>query len=237
MNDDPVRWKDGESDAPDLVRRLLRVVPATPPPSDANLALARAKIEAIATSSLKATLFSAKGVLALGIGTLGAIVVVGGMLVSAPRVVPRPLTSVDTAPAPSAAQESIVTASAESAPVASAAVTPQGPASASAGTKRPPAPTGDELRAESLALERARASLDARPAQTLEDLREQSARFPRGQLGSDREYLAISALTKLGRRDEAKARARTFLLHHASSPYATAVRRVLVEVPAPANAP
>lgn len=81
----------------------------------------------------------------------------------------------------------------------------------------------DELLAEAESLERARARISADPAGALALLAEHRRLFPRGQLGAEREVLTIDALSRLGRRDEARTRAEAFLKRHPASPYAAKV--------------
>jgi hypothetical protein len=52
-------------------------------------------------------------------------------------------------------------------------------------------------------------------------------KFPSGQLAADREYLAIRALKKLGRDDDARARGEAFLAKYPQSPYALYVRKLI----------
>jgi hypothetical protein len=81
-------------------------------------------------------------------------------------------------------------------------------------------------------IEKARGSLDANPAVALAGIDEHARRFPRGQLAPEREYLRVRALRRLGRVDEAKARARAYLVTFPSSPHTAAVRKILSELEA-----
>ena len=83
------------------------------------------------------------------------------------------------------------------------------------------------LREEALMLEAARAALQGgdthRAQQVLHDMR---VRFPRGQLGEEREVLAIEILARSGRAAEAVSRASAFLESHPRSPYAPRMREL-----------
>ncbi|WP_437746752.1 hypothetical protein WMF39_18110 [Sorangium sp. So ce1504] len=102
----------------------------------------------------------------------------------------------------------------------------------------PPAPTGsaasdrDDLLREATRLEQARALLARSPEASLAALDEHRREFPRGQLTAEREFIAIDALVRLGRTEEAHARAEAFLTRHASNPYAGRVRRLVGRAPA-----
>jgi hypothetical protein len=67
-------------------------------------------------------------------------------------------------------------------------------------------------RVEVALLDRAQASLAGRPADALASCEEHARRFPKGTLVQEREVLAIDALLRLGRREEAEARAARFRL-------------------------
>jgi hypothetical protein len=71
-----------------------------------------------------------------------------------------------------------------------------------------------------------RKALASEPGRALALAEEGHARFPRGVFWQEREEAAISALSKLGRSDEAKARARVFVARHPESPYAEGLRRL-----------
>jgi hypothetical protein len=68
-------------------------------------------------------------------------------------------------------------------------------------------------------LKRARSALSSEPAQSLQLVEKARQRFPRSSFGQEREFIAISALYKLGRRGEAGARERAFRERHPRSAY------------------
>jgi hypothetical protein len=90
--------------------------------------------------------------------------------------------------------------------------------------------TKGSLSEESAIVSRARATLATNPVATLERVEEHARRFPSGELASEREFLRVSALRRLGRTAEARAMAQRYLTTYAESPYATSVRRILVEL-------
>lgn len=80
---------------------------------------------------------------------------------------------------------------------------------------------------EARLLETARASLASEPALSLEIVRLHQVRYPRGQLSAERELIAVDALLRLGRRDEAEQRAAPRLAEDADSLYAKRFRQLL----------
>jgi outer membrane protein assembly factor BamD (BamD/ComL family) len=59
-------------------------------------------------------------------------------------------------------------------------------------------------------LKRARAALEAHPARALRLARQHARRFPEGDLVQERQVVVVEALVRLGRVEEARARARRF---------------------------
>ncbi|HTV23931.1 MAG TPA: hypothetical protein VMG12_34810 [Polyangiaceae bacterium] len=72
-----------------------------------------------------------------------------------------------------------------------------------------PDPAADGL-AEIALLEQAQGVLKSHPAEALAYTRRHQARFPNGALAQEREVIAIEALERLGRNDDARARAAEF---------------------------
>jgi hypothetical protein len=87
----------------------------------------------------------------------------------------------------------------------------------------------DKYLQEAMLVARARKSLAYDAKATLELTEQIASEFPSGQLVEERRALAIRALAKLGRLDEAKERAADFLADHAKGPHAAAVRRAIGE--------
>jgi hypothetical protein len=81
---------------------------------------------------------------------------------------------------------------------------------ASAGTSAPP-------ERELPLLTRAQAALPADPAGALALCEEHARTYPAGTFAQEREVIAIDALVRLGRRDEARSRAARFAATYPSS--------------------
>lgn len=160
----------------------------------------------------------------------------GVMAAAAPPITPPPITSEaalarpqeSASPAPNAA-----VSAPRPKPSSSAVAAPSAASTAAATSSASPASPagGDTLAEESAIIGRARASLASNPSATLLAVDEHTRRFPRGELGSEREYLRISALRRLGRVDEAKTHAKAYLAKYPSSPQAPAVKSFLAEAP------
>jgi hypothetical protein len=88
-------------------------------------------------------------------------------------------------------------------------------------------PADDKYLQEAMLVARARKALAYDAKATLELTQTIAKDFPAGQLVEERRALEIRALARLGRLDEAKARATGFLADHAKGPHAAAVRRAI----------
>lgn len=97
------------------------------------------------------------------------------------------------------------------------------PSSKPADVKRPSseventAPAAEE--SESSLLNRAHAAVSSNPDHALSLTAEHSRRFARGMLVQEREVIAVEALARLGRTDEARARATMFHSNYPNSAY------------------
>jgi hypothetical protein len=89
----------------------------------------------------------------------------------------------------------------------------------------------DALLREAGRLAEIRAAFARSPEAPLTVLDEHRAEFPDGQLAADREIVAIDALLRSGRDDQARTRAGAFLLQFPSSPHAGRVRRLTDAAP------
>ncbi|WP_437592534.1 hypothetical protein [Sorangium sp. So ce1000] len=102
---------------------------------------------------------------------------------------------------------------------------------------RPPAPEevaaadSDDLVRESNLVDASRAALAQDPEAALAALDRHQAEFPKGRLAEEREFIAIRALVRLGRADEARARAAAFFARYPSSSFAEPVRRIVGAAP------
>jgi hypothetical protein len=76
-------------------------------------------------------------------------------------------------------------------------------------------------------LQRAQDALSSDPARSLALASEHARRFPKGMLAEEREVLAIEALMKLGRSDEANARASRFRATYPSSTHLPRIESVV----------
>src|SRR5205085_9990249 len=75
----------------------------------------------------------------------------------------------------------------------------------------------ESVKTEAQLLQQAQAGLADDPALALAQATEHARRFPGGALSQEREVIAILALQKLGRLDEARARAERFLARYPAS--------------------
>jgi predicted component of type VI protein secretion system len=134
---------------------------------------------------------------------------------AAPRVAPPPVTPPPEPPVTEAPEPEVVVPPAAASPNAS------------------PEASARSLSAEATLLEQARREMrrDANMALAIAD--EHRARFPKGQLGSERTLIQIEALHRLHRDDEARTLAKRLLGGANAGLYAERVRRFLGESAAP----
>jgi hypothetical protein len=143
-----------------------------------------------------------------------------------------PLASSAVAPSsPPLADPSAAAPPASSSTTPAASIPPGLVATASIPTGTATSPTAQnsasDVVEEHALLAEARRSLGSSPAQTLSLVQQHQRRFPRGMLSTEREFLRISALSRLGRTGEARAAADRFLAAHRGSPYAAEVERLV----------
>jgi hypothetical protein len=223
---DPPRLRDSDSEE---IRSLLRH--ASPPRSmtaEERRRTERRIAQAGGAAAGLGVLFWIKG-LAFG-ATLGAAVIVGHVVVEdvilqdpegPPAVASPPRASV-RAPVPML-REPVVDAALDV--EEEAAPTPT--ASAGAVEKPDAGSTGDPLAAELALLQRAQASLASNPAAALALTEDHARRYPKGQLGMEREIVAVDALHRLGRHAQADRRARALLGRAKGSLYEERVRDLI----------
>jgi hypothetical protein len=93
------------------------------------------------------------------------------------------------------------------------------------------APEVDTLTREIALIDAARRDVATMPARSLAAADAHRRAFPDGQLGAEREFLAVEALRRLGRSDEARARASALSSRYPASSYATRAVRLLQSAP------
>jgi hypothetical protein len=89
-----------------------------------------------------------------------------------------------------------------------------------------PAPS-DALVREIALIDAAREQVSRAPARALTALDTHRHEFPTGQLAAEREFLAVEALRRLGRIDDARGRAAALAAQHPQSSYAARAQRAL----------
>jgi hypothetical protein len=223
------RWLESD-DVDDEIRTLLRAAPVPRAMTGAERARSARSLARIAALPAAAgTLFWVKNVALAGVlGAMGGLAVSGAVVLAdrpepaspaipaalpAPRAPEPPATAVASAPPPPAEPEP--------------AVAPRRPPPSVASSPR----TADSLAEETAKLERARRALGSDPGGALALLDEHAAAFPSGKLGAERELLAIDALVRLGRRDEARVRARAMLARSPGGLYAERLEKMFGGAP------
>lgn len=221
--------------------------PGAPPPGDGGASAAAKGATAAKSAAAAKGATVAKGAAAVGGGLVKSALIGAGSAVallatysvvtpSQPDPGPPATTTVTTVQDPIPFSATIPLPPPTAMPAATASATASAAAPRPVIEPRPAvsaAPTATAepesretlLREESRLVGEARAALrrgDAAGALSmLETIR---ARFPGGGLGQEREALAIEALARAGRRDEAKARAAAFVEAHPTSPFVTVVQ-------------
>jgi hypothetical protein len=214
MSQDPIRFRDELSDAPQELRALLeRAHQDVPNAAElASLAARTAPLFGPPSAATGLGLGAKLGLLALGLS--GAVLVALGA--AQDGAVEEPKTAPVAAPAPDRSERPAISppAAPESARHGTPVVTPASPepeAAAPTSAKKVDKPglkAGGPSEAE--LLERARRLLGSNPSGALELAQQHRARFRGGVLAQEREVIAIEALRKLGRQAEADARADAF---------------------------
>jgi hypothetical protein len=241
---EPTRWRET---GPEEVRALLQHAVVPRPMNAAERSrMARRVARLAAIPAGLGVLFWVKGV-ALG-AVIGAISLtaavslqkgwVGGRHDAAPvpvHPVHLAAPAVPTASSnatPEVSSKEILSAAASSA----FPLVPSVPSTASAEADASPDARVDTLAEEATLLEQARAAIGANPARALELTEQHASRYPRGQLGIEREIVAIEALKGLGRSGEARARADALLSRARGSLYEDRIRNLFPGAPASSSA-
>lgn len=227
---EPERWRD---DGPEEVRALLRAARPTQVMTAEQQARSRERVgRYVAAATMAAALSWVPGAaLGAGLGLVAVAAMYGVPAWIAPERAPEVIPTATVAgPAPSTPAP--VTSAA---PVMSAlpSADPPAPPRASSRPSAPPASASaepvavDPLAEEVALLDRARAALGASPAEALALTAEHAARFPQGKMGMEREIVAIDALRRLGRADEARARGEVVLSRARGSLYEERVKKLI----------
>jgi hypothetical protein len=238
----PTRWR---VKGPDEIRDLLRHAPKTRDLGPSDRARTRARVAQLGGIAAVATGLSLLQSAALGAGlavlTLVAVEIGTTWLASSsPSPSPAPSALVVARPLTSAAPSSTSPVASSSPPLdhdhdlalaldppaRSAARRPDALPSVEVPPISPPR-ASDSLAEEAALIERARAALASRPAESLARTEEHAARFPTGMLGMESELVAIDALTRLGRGAEAHARAEALLARARGGIYEARLRQLL----------
>lgn len=258
MTEDPIRWLDDPTLSASLRADLAHGATATVQGLDTTAGLAA--LRGAITAQTGALAPAAAGGTSFGTKALVGVLVIGSGLGlwkalstdDASTSTREPVAVIE--PAHDEVIEPVAPAAAipEEAPVVGAAIVPEPPVAEVvpvAPTKRddrsdrrrdgvkpaavtPDAPTSDDRYIQEATLvARARKSLASDPARTLALTDQIASEFPSGQLVEERRALAIRALAKLDRLDEAKERATDFLADYAKGPHAAAVRRAIGDTP------
>jgi hypothetical protein len=246
---EPERWLTRPDLAPPGAVELLRAaqLPSPPPPELRNRL--GTELERLASAprihSIRWPFLS--GVVVVAAGAAGWLAL--SRLHAAPRSVADGVPAVLHQPRPVAARLPVEPAVALApSPPAERPVAPVPPAHTT-GPRRAPArpvavrapkasapklaarraiePAADSLAREAALIEAARRTVHARPAEALKMLEIHRGEFPGGQLGAEREFLAVSALVQLGRKAEAQARGGALVAQYPGSTYAQRVPALL----------
>ena len=218
---DPIRLADAGSDAPEELRALFGAG-TRDLPNDAELARFSAKLGPLLAppggvgSPSPAATGSAAGLgklAVVAVALLGGAVLVSRLNREVPSSVPegRPLP-VETA-VPKSADAPQPEPSVTQAPAVAESSAP--PSSADRPAPRVEQRSPAELEAD--LLERARSALASNPSRALSLTTEHKLRFPGGILAQEREVIAIEALKRLGKSDQASLRADEFAKHYPGS--------------------
>lgn len=256
MSSDPIRLMDDPASGPALRGDLGIATGAAVAGLDmaGGLATLEASVAAQAgTTGVVAPVGAAAGLSTLSKVAIAGALVLGGVVawVGLRRPDPEPVqaptvgqANVET-PVQTAAPTPLPTpAAVPEAPKSAAAVVPSVPEEEvepalsepgpearpkkhKASHKKAETPSVEDVRAEASLVDRAKRSLASAPSMALELTDEAKRDFPNGMLVEEREAIAVQALAKLGRTEQAKQRGERFLSRYARGAHASAVRSAL----------
>ncbi len=222
MND-PARFRDGAPDVPAELTRLFQAG-TNDLPSEGDLRRLAARLGPVLEPPPGGSAWPGWPV----VGKMAALAaVVSGAAVFfalnfGPHT-PRPPDVPDRVPLPPEAPPPAAPGTTPPAPSGegadSAALPPASSAPAPSPPARTSAPAARPAESEAELLERARDALSANPARALALTEQHRAHFPAGVLAQEREVIAIQALKRLGRTDEAARRTADFSRRYPNSAY------------------
>ncbi len=227
MND-PTRLLDDPT-TPDALRKALAHLASTPPqPYDVAAGLSRLQRAMQVPPSACPGPRISSSTLARAVGVGAGAVVAGGIVAF---IAMRPAHVGQPAVAQPAISIPLVLPDRSAAPLVDVNDLPElPPERPSAGAVRPaprssvPPAAEDLYREEVLHLANLRRVAGSNPSEALRLAQEGHERFARGMLYQEREAIAIGALSRLGRKGEARGRAERFLARFPRSPYADQIR-------------
>jgi hypothetical protein len=226
---DPKRWV--ETDAPPHVRAILSAARPTPPIDDGLRGRLGQYVVKAARAKTGVSLVM-KGLAAVGVVSMAAILTakvsgvrrdlpvspappatIAPLAVIAPPgpVAAPPETAIEEPPAPAARPKPAVARRSVELSIEVPRVEAQ--------------PVEAQPDSELQYVERARSRLAQEPAEALRLADRRKEKFPRGTLGPEAEMIAVQALERLGRRDDARARSEAALARYPGSIYADSWRR------------
>ena len=231
----PIRFRD-DPNVPGEPRQELSLL-ASPlsPTFDVSQALARfrasaAAPSAIAVSTAAVAITAATAALAiLGAAWIGLRTTPAAVASSSPMAIPATTGDApqNAAPqAPPSAQASTSDVSAAPVPSTATSAPSEPTCGARVSPSTAPSERHDAMLEEMQQVAHLREISEGNPGRAVELADEGNRRFPRGLLHQERESIAIRALVRLGRRNEARARAQLLLDGYPRGPFSAQVRRV-----------
>ncbi|CAN92523.1 hypothetical protein sce2364 [Sorangium cellulosum So ce56] len=239
---DPKRWNQEGGGAPPGARELLRAAAPIRPMTSAELARTAARVAPLETAAGAAAgatmpawikgIFLAAGIGAGGAGLHAALGEAPSAAAPPPVLTDLPLERLlsraeGRAAAGSPSAEAPSAEAPRPPPSALRREAPPSPRPAAPALEATAAADGDDLVRESNLVDASRAALAQDPGAALAALERHQAEFPKGRLAEEREFIAIRALVRLGRADEARARAAAFFARYPSSSFAEPLRRIV----------